>query len=200
MGKIPFKDIDQATIKSQLTEFKELESIFLTLGYDLMLHGGTLLGACRGSKLIPNDNDYDCFYICKATNKKDAKLEIAGIYALFSEKDLVYENNLFFGQHHLCARPGGQPFDVWAGWFEHDRLYLCFTVYGQLAKTAIMPYKVIKLEDFTFKVPADSEQFLTFHYGDWRTPQSAKPVYNTQLFFEGKKIDLKNDGMAQEEL
>jgi len=188
MANPNFETLSEEIKYQFLIEFKELEKIFDCLGYRMFVHGGTLLGVMRNYNLIPKDNDFDCFYICKATNAVEAEKEIRKVNSYFAKQNLTCGDNHVLGQNHFYSKQNGRHFDVWSGWIENDKLYLCFSCFGHLHENTIFPPQIKTIMNIPFYTPNDSNKFLTFHYGDWQIPADTKPLYCPSFFFNRKRI------------
>ena len=184
-----FKDLDDKKIKDWLLQLKDLEHEFNLLGYEIYLYGGNLLGAIREGDVISTDDDFDIGWLCKSTTREQVKNEIKELYTHFKKKKLKCRTKQLLGQAHIFSNKKDRHFDTWASWFENDKFYFCFTIWGRFDKSILLPYKKVKIRGIEFNIPNKSETILKHLYGsDWKIKKDVKPIYDTNVFFKGEKF------------
>jgi len=132
---------------------------------------GTLLGAYREHKFISHDYDIDIAYLSRYTEIKKIIQEKNKIYKELNSKKLISRD---FGDGHIHARMLSKTFliDLWTSWFDKDGKFYCTGFYnGCVEKKDVFPFETCILENETFKIPKNTDKFLTVYYGNWRTPK-----------------------------
>lgn len=192
----------------------DLCNAFTEIGYHIFLDAGTLLGAVRENKFIEYDHDIDLFYLSKEHNIKDVlkefynkikpKLlkrgfgvrkiantfngktrEMLGQFYIEGSKEIFYTNPL-----------PNTWLDLWVGWFDNEGNFnkvIAFKKDEDFSIADFLPAKTIKLEDYYFPVPANSEKYLEKRYGkDWRVPKNIGNNWNN--YYERKKVVVVDIG------
>jgi phosphorylcholine metabolism protein LicD/GT2 family glycosyltransferase len=197
-----FKEWTKKDKDDLIINFKKLEKIFNDLGYDIILHGGTLLGAIRDKDLILEDNDIDFIILHKSNTQQKIKKEIIEIDDCFHHKKSLCGYYHFLGNNHYFI--GNQHFDGWHGWIEDDKLYVFYHIYGELNTDDVFPLQEISLRGQSFKIPNCPHKLLDLLYTkNWRTPSSDKPhppdkqVYK---YFDGSRYSYPNKVIIQKDL
>lgn len=169
-----FEEWSEEDRNKLISNFKILEKEINQLGYDVILHGGTLLGCVREKNLIKKDNDIDFIILHKSTDKEEIIKEINAIDTYFYQQKRICKDLHYLGNNHYYV--DGQHFDGWHGWFdENDKFYVCWDIYGELIKSDILPLKSELLLDTYFNIPAKSKKLLDLLYGtNWNQPKDKK--------------------------
>lgn len=164
-------------------------------GLDYWLEGGTLLGIYRENRLLPWDNDVDISMLFPGTQKINeliANLKKKGLRVrvrTFSKdcsplnegelKLIKIRKKHFFGlvKGNVCLEIFiKHTIDKNTYWQIGNKVkYVPSKFYKKL--------KTLSFENFRYKVPYDLEAYLSYRYGDWKTPQK-----NWNTFRDDKAI------------
>lgn len=131
---------------------------------------GTLLGAYREQRFLGHDYDVDIAYLSneseldKVIIEKDIILKKLDDMGLLAKKFGDGHNHVWSLDKQIC-------FDVWSSWIVDNKFYCTGFYNGQFGKEIVLPFSKCLLESAQFKVPYDTDAFLTTYYGNWRTPQ-----------------------------
>lgn len=178
MIKRTFSKFSDEYKKLYIQRFKDLEKEFKSLGYDIFLQFGSLLGAIRNGRFIPEDNDIDFGFICKATNIDEIIVELQTLNSYFKAKNMICTGDEhYLGQAHYYADNYDFPFDGWASWFIDDRWHSCFGIKANFSKEYVLPFKKIIFEGKEFNIPQRTEDILLFYYGEWKLEKDIKAAY-----------------------
>lgn len=157
-------------------------------GVRCSLDGGTALGVIREGRLLPWDTDMDI--AIDATELKKLKL---ALWVLFFKGYRVRTRRLFKATEPLAKNAvrvvkvwrrkwlflkGPEMLDIFVRYKKDD---MCYWVLGGNKKSQVtivnsMPaifhdeLKKVAFNNKDFFVAADEDGFLTYRYGDWRTP------------------------------
>lgn len=139
---------------------------------DYWINSGNLLGIHRDGDFIAHDTDID--FGCALNIKDRAKFQ-----------DLPFEIHRPWNWHgipmqrcYLIENHFVDFYYFWAGL--EDGVLINVNDHGiwRLKTEIVLPTQEIEWKDFKVKAPADIESYLTWHYGDWKTPkQSKQPWY-----------------------
>ncbi len=146
------------------------------------LEGGTLLGIRRENRLLPWDNDLDISLHASETHKLKRLIEVlkrngfrvrlrrfTAITAFCKQYDLrmiKIRSRRFFG-----LLKGKVCLDVFIKYTVEDKTYWVID-----NKTKFVPskfyenFKKIKFNNKEYPIPENTEEYLTYRYGDWKTP------------------------------
>ncbi len=199
----PFKTFCSSEKNKLISNFKILEKEFNRLGYDIVLHAGTLLGALRGGFLIPNDNDIDFIILHKSQSMKQVRQEIIDIYNYFYHKARLCKDTHLIGHQHFYV--DDMHFDGWNCWIdENEEAFITFDVYGELKRTDIYPLKKILIEGTEFNAINNPQKLCKIMYGvNWQIPSDTKHVIPSKQvlsFFNGWKYSYPNRVYTQKEI
>ncbi|MFS3127227.1 class I SAM-dependent methyltransferase [Nocardioides sp. Bht2] len=151
-----------------------------THGYEAFLFYGSLLGSVREGGPIGHDNDFDCAYISRHRNGRDAGEELVEIALDLIKAGLNVD--LRSRLLHINDPASGQRVDVFHGWFDESGVLQ--TAWGTAGTTAFTESDWQGTEEVDFaggKVlrPVAAEKMVAHLYGDdWRQP---KPGFNWAL-------------------
>lgn len=181
-----------------IKKLKILEADFKKLGYDILLYGGTLLGAIREKDLILSDNDFDFIIYHTVNTKEEVKNQIIDIDNKFHNEKRLCGDLHFLGHQHYYVEKN--HFDGWHGWIgEDDKFYVVYHINGEINKDDILPFRKTELLEETFNIPNNPEKILEHLYGKkWRQPAiNSKQVYK---FFNGVRSVPIDKIFTQKEL
>jgi phosphorylcholine metabolism protein LicD len=131
---------------------------------------GSLIGACRGQKLIPHDYDVDIAYLSKETDINKVIHEAKYIAATLKNNNML-KNQCEVGHYHALSLDKEILLDLWTSWITPDDKFYAIGAYnGNLKREDVLPFKTEMFETEPFKIPNNFDKFLTDYYGDWRTP------------------------------
>ncbi|MCP4429395.1 MAG: LicD family protein [Gammaproteobacteria bacterium] len=146
------------------------------------LEGGTLLGIRRENRLLPWDNDIDLSIMDD---------QVAKLSTLFSAlKKAGYRvRTRHFEQSGDCFKAGDIRLvkirkKKWFGLSKGevcleifvkypDRDYCYWEIAGKTKRVPIRFYRSldsIRFNDYSYSIPALTDEYLSFRYGDWQTP------------------------------
>ncbi|MEC5200573.1 SAM-dependent methyltransferase [Arthrobacter sp. PL16] len=170
-----FEGRDAALIEHVLDEAEHLiDALRRTVGVELFVTGGTLLGPVRNGRIMAHDDDADLAYLSAHTNPSDVVLESFRI-----ERALVdqgYEVVRHSSGHLQLMFPGGTVTDHFYldiftyfecdGWF-----YGTFHARERADTVTIHPLKPLSVNGRMLPGPAEPAQLLTAIYGpSWEVP------------------------------
>lgn len=159
---------------------KNVATLFDRCKIDYWIEGGTLLGIKRENRLLPWDNDVDMSINQDQLGKLDhfySKLNKAGYRVRTRNFD---ETSEFFTKGNIRMIKirekrffglvkGAVCLDVFIK-YQHGQ-----NSYWEIDnKTKFVPskfyqsFKHISFKDFDYKIPALTEEYLTYRYGDWQ--------------------------------
>ncbi|MDQ0737040.1 class I SAM-dependent methyltransferase [Arthrobacter agilis] len=170
-----FEGRDAVLIEQVLDEAERLiQVLHSTLGIDLFVTGGTLLGPVRNGRILPHDDDADLAYLSRHTNPSDVALESFGIERTLAAHG--YETVRHSSGHLQLLFPGGTVTDRFYldiftyfecdGWF-----YGTFHAREPAETVTIHPLKPLAVNGRMLPGPAEPAELLAAIYGpSWEVP------------------------------
>ncbi|BBE21560.1 hypothetical protein MN0502_04430 [Arthrobacter sp. MN05-02] len=170
-----FEGRDAALIEQVLDEAEHLIQVLRrTLGIELFVTGGTLLGPVRNGRIMAHDDDADLAYLSAHTNPSDVVLESFRIERMLLEQG--YEVVRHSSGHLQLMFPGGTVTDRFYldiftyfecnGWF-----YGTFHAREPAETVTIHPLKLLPVNGRLLPGPAEPAQLLAAIYGpSWEVP------------------------------
>jgi SAM-dependent methyltransferase len=170
-----FEGRDAALIEQVLDEAEHLVQVLRrTVGIELFVTGGTLLGPVRNGRIMAHDDDADLAYLSSHTNPSDVVLESFRVERALVEQG--YEVVRHSGGHLQLMFPGGTVTDRFyldiftyfecSGWF-----YGTFHAREPAANVTIHPLKPLPVNGRLLPGPAEPAQLLAAIYGpSWEVP------------------------------
>lgn len=155
--------------ESALEHIGHLIKQFRTIGYDVILNSGTLLGVIRDGKLIEHDDDIDLAILLKSKTRSDAAREWVELYSALMTKGLAANNGNHTPGLYKLQSVGETSVDLFPCWMENGRVYLYPHTFGELEKSSLLPTQTCS--NCGHPIPAKPEDFLAINYGlDWVVP------------------------------
>lgn len=163
--------VGHALLESARRVVDDLQSV----GYELYIVGGTLLGMVRDGGLMPHDDDVDLAFYCRADNPLDVGL------ASFEMERVLQARGYTVVRHSLAHleveffNELGEPdhyVDIFTGFF-HEGLYCQpFALRGpEVVESDLVPVRPRRIEHVELPEPANPEAWLSYAYGPgWRVP------------------------------
>ncbi|TKV27383.1 class I SAM-dependent methyltransferase [Arthrobacter sp. NamB2] len=170
-----FEGRDAALIEQVLDEAEHLIQVLRrTLGVELFVTGGTLLGPVRNGRIMAHDDDADLAYLSEHTNPSDVVLESFRIERTLAAQG--YEVVRHSSGHLQLMFPGGTVTDRFYldiftyfecdGWF-----YGTFHARERADAVTIQPLKPLPVNGRLLPGPAEPAQLLAAIYGpSWEVP------------------------------
>ena len=165
---------------------ERVTSIFEDHGIKYVLTAGTLLGIYRENRLLPWDNDMDLRVFREDENqitKVISKIKRAGylVRVRYQEKEdpplKLDEVRIIkiYNRKYLFAK-GEVMMDCFIATRVDDQYVWSCGGINHYTKKSVPARFYDKFDDLTFKgkkyfIPSHVEDYLTFRYGDWKTPQ-----------------------------
>ncbi|MDN4609303.1 class I SAM-dependent methyltransferase [Arthrobacter burdickii] len=170
-----FEGRDAALVEHVLDEAEHLiEVLRRTVGVELFVTGGTLLGPVRNGRIMAHDDDADLAYLSAHPNPSDVMLESFRIERVLVDQG--YEVVRHSNGHLQLMFPGGTVTDRFYldiftyfecnGWF-----YGTFHARERADRVTIHPLKPLPVNGRLLPGPAEPAQLLAAIYGpSWEVP------------------------------
>lgn len=146
------------------------------------LEGGTLLGIRRENRLLPWDNDLDISIHASETPKLNRLIEVLKRNGFRVRLRRFSETTDFCKQYDLRMikirsrkffglLKGKVCLDVFIKYTVEDKTYWVID-----NKTKFVPskfyegFKKISFNNKEYPIPSNTDEYLTYRYGDWQTP------------------------------
>lgn len=187
-GLRPFAERSAGELDAVVARMKRVERFFKdTLGIDLYLTWGTLLGAMRAGDFIPHDTDVDIAYASPMTTDHEIVDEHDVIRRVLYDRDMIVSLDSK-GQIHIAAEDGAATrpqdagtLDLWTTFVRDGRYFHYPDIQGDLPADALYPLRPIALRGVEFLAPNRAEDVLAAFYGpDWRVPDPGYVWYSTR--------------------
>jgi hypothetical protein len=167
-----------------IDELKKTEVFFRSL-FNMRIYPvyGTLLGIIRNNDFIPYDTDMDMAYLSNCHTAKEVTEEYYRLCSDLHRFDMLLKNFKPISHFHCWSPSKKMRFDMWISWFDtNGKYYLTWIFDGEFDKQLILPFKTIKFKNQDFTIINNPEQFLTYYYGDWKTPTLTNWTKRKQVF------------------
>jgi len=157
--------------EAMLSFFTEVEKVFQSLfDYQLLVTHGTLLGLWRDGQLIPGDDDIDCCYVSRFSDREQIVDERNRFFfhlaRVFPGTELGTTGHIKIFDHHT-----GVEIDIMPAWVQGNTLHV--SSYGSYrdGPDMVTASQGIRVGPLRLKTFSDPERFLGEQYGaNWRTP------------------------------
>jgi phosphorylcholine metabolism protein LicD len=156
----------------------------ITEGKCFLLYG-TLLGAVRDKKFIPWDNDVD-LGILEEDWKDEYLKALKDNFTVKAYKwvsDEVVDKSKIGKIAHLSIQcPHHICFDIFTKGKGGYRYYSAKDekLIIRFPEKFVKPLKTIDFYDIKVQIPENTEEFLEWNYGDWKTPDKKRPIRKNQ--------------------
>ena len=184
----PLKNLESTNTvygKYRLSLSKEVCKILDSLEIEWFIESGTLLGAWRNHKLLPNDDDFDIAIILTEENIDKNLKELNEIFNSFLHTKYesrivntychkleiyqpIYGNYVLPDPKYKGANYHNVSIDLQVYCKKKQVLYPLYYVYKSevnIPLDYIYPLSTIKLEDSTYNCPNNSKKVLEYIYG-----------------------------------
>lgn len=151
-----------------------LSGLAKSCNVNLVLHGGTLLGAIRHNSIMPWDDDIDLgmciddvntLLECLSASSEVRWTEWSGVFR--GVKTQYYKVWLPEGDD-IPGYPYKFPFvDIWLYYPEENNMH--YKEWPAFNSKLYFPLKTMQFEGSIFHIPGDTLGFLDFLFADWRT-------------------------------
>ncbi|MFB6609577.1 hypothetical protein ACFCVO_04620 [Agromyces sp. NPDC056379] len=143
-------------------------------GVEPFVCSGSLLGALRGGKLLPHDDDVDLGFVAPTEHPADLNLVSYEMQRALERLDytIVRHSGSHLQVTYLLEDGGVDHYiDIFTGYFRHEEYSQPFAMRGPMATSSILPLGTVELEGHRFPAPARADDWLAMCYGpDWRVP------------------------------
>lgn len=174
--------LEGQNLKNAEHMLSEISVIFNKHQINFWLEGGTLLGIRRENRLLPWDNDLDISLHASETPKlkelaKDLKNNGYRVrHRYFSETNEFFKKNelrmikirsrRFFG-----LLKGKVCLDVFVKYTIENKTYWEIDRKTKFVPTKFYKtFKEINFKNKNYPIPSNTDDYLTYRYGDWQTP------------------------------
>ncbi len=144
-----------------------------SLGHEVFINSGTLLGAVRDGKLIPHDDDIDLAVVLRGKTVDEVAREWEALKDKLRQADLLdveYDREARLPIAKL-RHPSGVGVDIFPAWISGDRMYVWPHTYGELSVGDVFPLGNVPLHGLELPAPANPAKMLALNYGEgWRSP------------------------------
>ncbi len=171
-----FDTRSRADVDSLMTAIGTVLELVSDAGVEAFLAYGTLLGAIREGALLGHDSDADLAYVSHHRHPVDVVRESFRLQRRINERGFsTYRYSGAAFRVDVAEGDGVvRGLDVFAGFFDEDRLYLMGEIGADFQRDWIYPLGAALLEGVSFPVPAVPERLLEATYGpSWRVPDPA---------------------------
>lgn len=137
---------------------------------------GSLLGAVREQDLLGHDSDADLSYLSKATTPVDVVRESFVLQRLLTERGFsTYRYSGAAFRISIVEGDGAtRGLDLFAAFFDHDRLYVMGEVGTDYREEWLVPFGTCTIAGREYPAPAEPDRMLAAMYGPgWRVPDPA---------------------------
>jgi phosphorylcholine metabolism protein LicD len=161
---------------------KHVSKILDLCEIEYWLEGGTLLRIRRENRLLPWDNDVDLSMMFNQINKIDAfyKKLIQSGYRVktryFNESNNYFEiGNIRMikirEKHFFGLIKGPVCVDIFIKYpIQNDSYWLIGNKVKHVPNKFYDTFKTIKFNDFDYRIPELTDEYLTYRYGNWQIP------------------------------
>lgn len=147
------------------------------LGIHAYICSGTLLGAVRGGRLLPHDDDVDLGYLTHDSDPADIALGSFRLQRGLERLGYVVVKHSHAHLQVMFLMPDGGTehyIDIFTAFFRDGEFAQPFAMRGGVLSTDMLPLGEVELEGRRFPAPARPESWLEACYGPgWRTPDPA---------------------------
>jgi phosphorylcholine metabolism protein LicD len=158
----------ESQLKNQILVVSEITQILNNLGIPPVVTDGVVLGLVRENDFIPWDPDIDFFIPLEIANSRSEDL----IYSLTRDNFKIVSNRYDSNTWKIKATKLDYTVELRA-WQRKDKFWERQDSLGRNYKIPLDFFDNLKWVNFKgvgIQIPKDSEKYLQFLYGDWRTP------------------------------
>lgn len=167
-------------LDDQMEMLKEVKAVLIKHGQPPILHSGIVLGIHREGDFIPWDTDCEIFVLYGRVRKRRK-----AIVNDFSKLGYQVTGSSKRSNWKIRLRKNGYKFEI-DGWKLGDGYHYNYLKKGRMIYMIPEKYfnnlKVATLRGEQFYIPEDTEKYLEWLYGDWRTPVGMEVEYLTSNY------------------
>lgn len=163
-------------VASLLDAMEEVVAALAELGVTAFPAWGTLLGAVREQGLLGHDSDADLAYLSSYQVPVDVARESFRLQRALNARGFsTYRYSGAAFRIQVTESDGAtRGLDLFAAFFDHDRLYVMGEVGADYRREWLWPLSTCRIADREFAAPARPEKLLEASYGlGWRVPDPA---------------------------
>lgn len=151
--------------------YHEVRSWFKeTLGYDVLVTHGTLLGLIREGDLIAGDDDFDCMYLSGNWGPKEVVEEREEILQKMEKAGFRVRVGV---TGHIKVHGMGVKVDLMPAWLDKDMLNISSFTSMPLDERTVYPLRTMNFYGVNVLFMRGAERFLVHQYGEWTVPDGS---------------------------